>query len=114
MLWNWNVVDSCFLASSWHITNNAMFAASCVGAALLVVTLEFLRRVGHEYDAYLLRQFQRQLRHQQLALAAATPANCCDGPVGTLGTQYATFRASGLQQLVRAIIHGATLALAYI
>ncbi|KAH7381422.1 Ctr copper transporter family-domain-containing protein [Phaeosphaeria sp. MPI-PUGE-AT-0046c] len=114
MLWNWNVVDSCFLAHSWHITNNAMFAASCVGAALLVVCLEFFRRVGHEYDAYLLRQFQRQLRHQQIALAAATPANCCDGPVGTLGTQYATFRASGLQQLVRAIIHGATLALAYI
>jgi copper transporter 1 len=114
MLWNWNIVDSCFLASSWHITNNVMFAASCVGASLLVVCLELLRRIGHEYDAYLLRQFQRQLRHQQAALAAATPANCCDGPLPAFGTQYATFRASGLQQLVRAVIHGATLAVAYI
>jgi solute carrier family 31 (copper transporter), member 1 len=114
MLWNWNVVDSCFLAQSWHITNNAMFAASCVGAALLVVCLEFLRRVGHEYDAYLLRQFQRQLRLQQAALASATPASCCDGPAPTLGTQYATFRASALEQLIRAIIHGITLGLAYI
>ncbi|KAF2029871.1 Ctr-domain-containing protein [Setomelanomma holmii] len=114
MLWNWNVVDSCFLASSWHITNNAMFAASCVGAAFLVVALEFLRRVGHEYDAYLLRQFQRQLRVQQAALVNAIPANCCDGLPSTLGTQYAAFRASGLQQLVRAIIHGVTLSLAYI
>lgn len=91
-----------------------MFAASCVGAALLVVCLEFLRRVGHEYDAYLLRQFQRQLRRQQAALALATPANCCDGPSAPIGTQYATFRASGLQQLIRAIIHGVTLGLAYI
>lgn len=91
-----------------------MFAASCVGAALLVVCLEFLRRLGHEYDAYLLRQFQRQLRAQQAALKDAMPTNCCDGPSSTLGTQYATFRASGLQQLIRAIIHGVTLALAYI
>jgi len=113
MLWNWNIVDSCFISSSWHIKNNAMFAASCIGAALLVVCLEFLRRVGHEYDAYLLRQFQRQLRHQQAALANAIPANCCDG-VPSLGLQYATFRASGLQQLTRAIIHGITLGVAYL
>lgn len=114
MLWNWNVVDSCFLASSWHITNNAMFAASCVAASLLVVLLEFLRRVGHEYDAYLLRQFQRQLRFQQAQLAAATPANCCDSSNTLGGLQYATFRASALQQFARAVIHGATLALAYV
>ncbi|KAH8711920.1 Ctr copper transporter family-domain-containing protein [Phaeosphaeriaceae sp. PMI808] len=113
MLWNWNIMDSCFLASSWHIKNNAMFAASCVGAALLVVCLEFIRRVGHEYDAHLLRQFQRQLRFQQAVLASAIAANCCDGPTPE-GTQYATFRATALQQLIRAIIHGVTLGLAYI
>jgi copper transporter 1 len=114
MLWNWNIIDSCFLASSWHITNNAMFAASCVGAAMLVVCLEFLRRVGHEYDAHLLRQFQRQLRRQQTALVNAISVNCCDGPMASVGTLYATFRASALQQLVRAIIHGVTLGVAYI
>jgi copper transporter 1 len=114
MLWNWNIIDSCFLSESWHITNNAMFAASCIGTALLVVCLEFLRRVSTEYDAFLLRQFQRQLRAQQAALAVAMPSNCCDGPTSTLGTQHATFRASALQQLVRAVIHGVTLGLAYI
>lgn len=114
MLWNWRVNDACFLSSSWHITNNAMMAASCIGAALLVVCLEFLRRVSHEYDAFLLRQFQRQLRAQQAALAATTPSNCCDGPVTTLGIQHATFRASALQQLIRSVIHGVTLGLAYI
>jgi copper transporter 1 len=114
MLWNWNVIDSCFLASSWHITNNAMFAASCVGAAMLVVCLEFLRRVGHEYDAHLVRQFERQMRRQQAALMNGRLADCCDGPITTVGTQYATFRASALQQLVRAVIHGITLGVAYI
>lgn len=115
MLWNWRIVDSCILAGSWHIKNNAMFAASCVGAALLVVVLEFLRRLSSEWDAFLLRQFQRQLRIQQGALASAAPANCCDnGPAATLRTHYATFRATSLQQLVRAVLHGITLGLAYI
>jgi len=91
-----------------------MFAATCVGAALLVVCLEFLRRVGHEYDAYLVRQFGRQMRRQQAALANAAPASCCDGPMPTVGTKYATFRASALQQFARAVIHGVTLAVAYL
>ncbi|KAK3197785.1 hypothetical protein GRF29_216g1279729 [Pseudopithomyces chartarum] len=114
MLWNWRVMDACFLSGSWHVKNNAMFAASCIGAALLVVALEFLRRCSSEWDQYLLRQFQRQLRIQQAALTNAMPSNCCDGPAKTLGTHFATFRATSLQQLVRAIIHGITLGVAYL
>jgi copper transporter 1 len=114
MLWNWNVVDSCFIFPSWHIDNNAMFAASCIGTAFLVVCLEFLRRTSHEYDAHLLRQFQRRLQHQQAALANSTPTSCCDGPIAVVDLQYATFRVSALQQLVRAIIHGITLGVAYL
>ena len=107
-------MDACFLSGSWHVKNNAMFAASCVGAALLVVALEFLRRCSSEWDQYLLRQFQRQLRIQQAALTNAMPSNCCDGPAKTLGTHFATFRATSLQQLVRAVIHGVTLGVAYL
>lgn len=91
-----------------------MFAASCIGAAMLVVTLEFLRRASSEWDAYLLRTFQRQLRIQQALLAETPLSNCCDGPSSTLGTQYATFRATSLQQLVRAILHGLALGVAYL
>jgi copper transporter 1 len=88
-------------------------AVSCIGAALLVVCLEFLRRVSHEYDALVLRQFQRQLYAQQAALASAA-SNCCDGLTSTFGVQKATFRATALQQLVRSILHGITLSVAYI
>jgi copper transporter 1 len=91
-----------------------MMAVSCIGAALLVVCLEFLRRIGHEYDALLLRHFQRQLYAQQAALAAAMPSNCCDSLISNSGVQHATFRATALQQLVRSIIHDIILGLAYI
>ncbi|WEW56984.1 copper transporter complex subunit Ctr4 [Emydomyces testavorans] len=39
-----------FISNSWKITSKGMFAGSCIGVILLVMSLEFLRRVGHEYD----------------------------------------------------------------
>lgn len=33
-----------------------MFAGSCIGTVCLVLCLEFLRRVGREYDAFILRR----------------------------------------------------------
>jgi copper transporter 1 len=112
MLWNWNVMDSCFLASSWHIKSNAMFAASCIGVAFLVVCLEFLRRLSKEHDAYLHRKFQRHLRLTQAQLAAASTTDYLGEQTSLSG--YATYRASPLQQLCRAVIHGVTLGVAYI
>lgn len=97
MLFNWYTIDACFLSSEWKIRNNGMFAATCIGVILLVMLVEFCRRLGKEYDAFLIRQFQR---HVQGSLPP-TP-----GPV--------KFRATPLQQLVRAIIHALTFGGAYI
>ena len=44
MLWNWYTVDSCFIASSWHVTSRGAFAGSCIGVVLLVLLLELLQR----------------------------------------------------------------------
>ncbi|KAK6064526.1 ctr copper transporter [Seiridium cupressi] len=55
MLWNWNTIDTCFISSSWHVTSSGMFAGSCIGVILLVMSLEFLRRTVKEYDSYLVR-----------------------------------------------------------
>ncbi|PHH74441.1 hypothetical protein CDD82_4938 [Ophiocordyceps australis] len=124
MLWNWYTIDACFLSSSWHITNRGMFAATCIGVVLLVVLVELLRRLGKEYDAFLLRQFQRraQLHYSDLgapqsasaAAAAADDADCSSSANARLGPQIITFRATLLQQLTRALIHAATFAAAYI
>lgn len=101
MLFNWYTIDACFLSSSWQINSNGAFAATCIGVMLMVVLLEALRRLGKEFDDHLLREFQARL---ELLTASATP-----------GEQHSvTFRASPLQQLIRAVIHAATFALAYI
>ncbi|KAL4804126.1 Ctr copper transporter family-domain-containing protein [Aspergillus unguis] len=103
MLWNWNVIDSCFLSSSWHVTSKGMFAVSCIGVALLGVSLEFLRRVSKDYEDSLQRQFQRH------ALSALEDPLVCGAPASVV-----TYRASPLQQIIRAVLHLAQFGVAYI
>ncbi|KAH8883371.1 ctr copper transporter [Thozetella sp. PMI_491] len=105
MLWNWSTIDACFLSSDWHITSKGAFAATCIGAALMVVLLEALRRIGKEYDESILRQF-----NARLSLIEADAESRGTGAPG----RTVVFRASPLQQLIRSIIHAVTFGLAYI
>ncbi|CAK7274395.1 Copper Transporter integral membrane protein that functions in high affinity copper transport [Sporothrix epigloea] len=94
MLWNWNTIDSCFISETWHITSTGMFAGSCIGVILLVMTLEALRRSVKEYDRYLVRQYRKK--------AQLTKDDTCTG-----------FHPSIFQQAVRALLHLAQFAVAY-
>ncbi|KEY69321.1 hypothetical protein S7711_08393 [Stachybotrys chartarum IBT 7711] len=111
MLWNWNTIDACFLTSSWHITNHGMMVATCIGVLLLVVLVEFFRRLGKEYDALLLRQFHRRAAAHGPAMAAQ---GCAGGTTEVAGPKTMTFRVTPLQQLCRAFIHAVTFGGAYI
>lgn len=49
-----------------------MFAGSCIGVICLVLCLEFLRRVGREYDAFIFRRARlRRTYLSEAALAAS-------------------------------------------
>lgn len=109
MLWNWTTIDACFLSPSWRITSQGVMAATCIGVILLAMLLEFCRRLGKEYDAFLTRQFQRQAAAQGPALAAKG----CGGSTEPVQPTV-TFRATVLQQFIRALIHAVTYGGAYI
>ncbi|KAE9964421.1 hypothetical protein BLS_008379 [Venturia inaequalis] len=125
MLWNWNVIDACFVTHSWRITSAAMFAGSCIGVILLVLLLEFLRRAGKEYDAYILRSYQHNLA------MASSPMTCSnsstlDGHGGnnemprkksfskSSSKAATTFRPTLVQQMIRAGFHTLAFAVGYI
>ncbi|CAK7229860.1 Copper Transporter integral membrane protein that functions in high affinity copper transport [Sporothrix curviconia] len=101
MLWNWNTIDTCFIARSWHITSRGMFAGSCIGVVLLVMTLEALRRAVKEYDRYLVRT------HRQMYRCAANPA------YPAKADSIPGFHPSLPQQAVRALLHVFQFAVAY-
>ncbi|KAK8134435.1 Ctr copper transporter family protein [Apiospora sp. TS-2023a] len=98
MLWNWDTIDACFLTSTWRITTQAMFAGTCIGVILLVVTLIFLRRAHKEYDAFLLR------KHDRAQAAKGLAAD--EGPGGV-------YCPTALEQAVRALLYTLQFANAY-
>ena len=112
-----------------------MFAASCIGVALLAILLESLRRIGKEYDALVYRQFNARAKalevkaRNMLPAAGAGNCACAADEAGSLPSLESarvqdtrpvelsglfTFRASPIQQLIRAFIHALTFAVAYI
>lgn len=125
MLWNWNTVDACFLSSSWHITSRGMFAGSCIGVLLLVMLLEFLRRMVKEYDALLVRKHATNNNSSHVsaagdagrALQEASESGEGKGhgvnvqPVGAVPS--GRFRPTVLEQAVRALLHMCQFAVAY-
>ncbi|KAJ5085918.1 Ctr copper transporter family-domain-containing protein [Penicillium argentinense] len=110
MLFNWYTIDACFLSEGWHIQNNGMFAATCIGTILLVVLVEFFRRAGKEYDNLLTRQFERQAAARKTALAG----DWLDCAGGKHARRALRFRVTPLQQLARAFLHALTFGGAYI
>ncbi|KAJ5544574.1 Ctr copper transporter family-domain-containing protein [Penicillium sp. DV-2018c] len=71
---NKTLINTGFLSTSWHVTSRAMFAGSCVGVLFLVVLLEFLRRLGREYDLFIIR------RARLRANCMTKPSCTCSGP----------------------------------
>jgi hypothetical protein len=94
-----------------------MFAGACIGVIFLVILLEFLRRLGKEYDRNILQAHQRKIA---LAQASPTPStNAGKDGAGIMSrallpTSNATrFRPSLIQQSIRALLHMLAFAVAY-
>ena len=92
-----------------------MFAGSCIGVILLVMSLEFLRRASREYDCYI--TIQAQSKQQQLESTNPSP-----GGSTSKATALATvvivpgvgkFRPNIFQQAIRALFHMVQFAIAY-
>jgi copper transporter 1 len=112
MLWNWNTVDSCFIAESWHVTSKGMFAGSCIGVILLVMTLEFLRRSVKEFDAYLIRQHEAKFEGSSAAHGAASDSSK-NASAAACAVVPPPFRPNVFQQAIRAFLHMCQFAVAY-
>jgi len=102
-----------------------MFAGSCIGVILLVMSLEFLRRLGKEYDRYILRQYQRSFSSPQCCAPVlpispktkdATPSDteaASQGSRDVGAPSMGTFRPNIFQQMIRATMHMLQFSVAY-
>jgi solute carrier family 31 (copper transporter), member 1 len=97
-----------------------MFAGSCIGVILLVMSLEFLRRASKEYDRYIIKH--AQLKQQQRPSAIPAHESHSDNGSGKMpalvtiltgGTTGGKLRPNVFQQVVRALFHMLQFAVAY-
>lgn len=123
-----------FISSQWRITSKSMFAGSCIGVILLVMSLEFLRRMTREYDRYVMAERMRYMRRlgrsssssknglvEEVAESTNSADHQADGKTGLMArssgskakTGVVMIRPTLLQQLIRAGLHMITFAVAY-
>jgi copper transporter 1 len=115
MLWNWNVMDACFIAESWHIRSKGMFAGSCIGVVLLVIALEALKWSGRRYDAYLIRLAQKAAQGKSTSLSATPTLEHDKAGSGEVAVPRKPIRPrlKVLQQVIRSFIHMLQFGVAY-
>jgi len=135
MLWNWNTIDSCFIASSWKITSKGVFAGSCIGVVCLTIMLELLRRATKEYDRYLLDKHLRSTpvlsapkimakgvelgtcKKASSDTVSEAPTAAGEAGVASAGAvaacQIRPYRPSVYEQAIRALLHLLQFAVGY-
>lgn len=102
-----------FISESWHITSNGIFVASCLGVVLLVMSLEFLRRMAKAYDIYLLRQNRLAHPGQSSSETKGLLPSCNSDEVLLTNSIQPPFRPNMKQQAARATFHTLQFAVAY-
>ena len=82
-----------------------MFAGSCIGVILLVMSLEFLRRAVKEYDRFLVA------KHVTTPGSTSSDSGSGHQPKGT--APLAGYRPNIFEQAIRALLHMVQFAVAY-
>ncbi|WWD04407.1 hypothetical protein V865_002476 [Kwoniella europaea PYCC6329] len=106
MLWNWTTIDACFLSASWHIRSKGDFAGSVIGIFFLCIAIEFVRRVGREYDRRLIMAAKSGL------IPSALPELSSNKDTTTPMTYH--FRPSWVQQIIRGVCYGSQFTAAFL
>lgn len=109
MLWNWDTMDACFIASSWKITSPGVMAGTCIGVILLVMSLELLGRAVKEYDRFLVRKNIERLA----AVTATDTSSPTKNGSGFLAASSNGNRPNFWEQAIRALLHMVQFAVAY-
>ena len=117
-----NTINTGFISSTWRVTSSGMFAGSCIGVILLVISLAFLRKVHRKYDAHVSR-LQRS-HHIALPTRGSSEHSSENIEQGASKSKVAgfipfkdknsnTLRPTLLQQTTRALLHAVEFGVAY-
>jgi copper transporter 1 len=108
-----------------------MFAGSCIGVICLVLSLEFLRRAGREYNSFIVRKARLRQSSSPPLLGNNTCSSACRGtkndiitpvdtqkqatsaPVASFAQCLTPYRPSLIEHTIRSLLHMVQFAVAY-
>ncbi|KAL2068822.1 hypothetical protein VTL71DRAFT_15160 [Oculimacula yallundae] len=111
MLLNWHTIDACFLSSIFHIRSSFTFFLACLGAFLLVISLEFLRRFQRGFDRHL-RKRNKLLQEEAYAQPEETEEKLLETGLDLKQRRQKVLLVV-LEQLLRGAIHAVQFAASY-
>ncbi|WWC67749.1 uncharacterized protein I206_101661 [Kwoniella pini CBS 10737] len=102
MLWNWDVINTCFISSGWQNSTKGSFAASCIGVSFISILLELFKKISKDYDKLILKQlsnisFKSKKQNQNYFIGIDKKR-----------------RATPLQQLIRTLLHVLIFGISYL
>lgn len=115
MLLNWNIIDACFLSSNLHVRSGTAFFFICLASCLLVIALEFLRRLQRNFDRYLkarndFQQDEGYAAAEEMEEKLLDKGKKTDIPSSLTNQKQCVIF---LEQLSRGLIHGLQFAVSY-
>ncbi|KAJ6594231.1 Ctr copper transporter family-domain-containing protein [Mycena capillaripes] len=116
MLWNTQIIDTCIVFPSWHVTSNASFVGSCIAIVALGVFYEYLRAFQKSLDKRIALSLVASGKGKRTASGRSSPS---DEDAGLLtGRRIFKIQTTGtpvpfLLRALRAGLYGATVFLSF-
>ncbi|TFK44166.1 Ctr copper transporter family-domain-containing protein [Crucibulum laeve] len=115
MLWNTNVIDTCIVFRSWHISSRTAFVFSCLAIVLLGIFFEYLRAFQKRVDVHIAASLSEKGKGRARS-GRSTPEEEEDGLLSgrrLLRTSLTGTPVPPISRAVRAILYGATVFLSF-
>jgi len=119
MLWNTDIIDTCIIFRSWHVSSISFFIASCISIVLLCIFYEYLRVFQRkmDYRIALSLQAKRKGKLQVSSSGRNSPEDSEDSALLTgrklLRTSLTGTPVPPITRALRAALYGATVFLSF-
>jgi len=119
MLWNTDIIDTCIIFRSWHVSSISFFIGSCISIVLLCVLYEYLRVLQRKIDYRIALSLQAKGKGKPRASNSGrnSPGDFEDSSLLTgrtlLRSSLTGTPVPAISRVVRALLYGATVFLSF-
>ncbi|KAF8800214.1 Ctr copper transporter [Phlegmacium glaucopus] len=118
MLWNTDIINTCIVFRTWHVSSNAFFLGSCIFIVLLGIFYEYLRVFQRKLDYRIALSLQNKGKRRSTASSGRnSPEGVSEDSAlltgRILNPSLAGTPVPAILRAIRALTYGATVFLSF-